>query len=169
MGPATALLIGPELAALLARPVSSNVASRDAAQRPHLARSLGLRVSEDGRHLTVFLSASTSAQLLADLRANGEIAVVVSEPATNRTVQFKSRDARVVPVLLDDLEHLRACRAAFADSIAELGFAREVAHTVLGAPDDDVVAVRFTPQHGFDQTPGPRAGQALDAAPAGPE
>lgn len=165
MGTATAQLIGPELAALLARPVSANVASRDAAQRPHLARSLGLRMSGDAQQLTVFLSASTSAQLLADLRANGEIAVVVSDPATNRTVQIKSRDAHLVQVQPHDLEHLRAHREAFAEAIAELGFLREVALTVLGAAEDDIVAVRCTPQQGFDQTPGPRAGQALEAGP----
>lgn len=162
MGTAAPLLIGPEQAALIARPVSANLATRDAALRPHLTRVLGFRLSPDGRGVTVFVPAPASTDVLADLRANGRVAVVFSEPATNRTVQLKGGDARVAPLQPQDLEHLRAYRDGFAEAIGALGFPRAVAQTVLGVPPEDIVAVHFTPQQGFDQTPGPRAGRALD-------
>jgi hypothetical protein len=31
---------------------------------------------------------------------------------------------------------------------------------------EDLVAVRFTPTAAFDQTPGPKAGEALESGPA---
>jgi hypothetical protein len=164
MGTAKPLLIGPEQAALIARPVSANVASRDAAHRPHLTRAIGFRPCADLQRVTVFLPAAASACVLDDVRANGQIAVVFSEPATDRTVQLKGSDARIVPVDASDREHLRAYAEGFADAIGELGFPREVAQTVLHAPADDVVAVQFTPCEGFDQTPGPGAGRPLEGA-----
>ena len=160
------LQIGPEQAALIARPVSANVATRDAARRPHLTRAIGFRLSADRRRVTVFLPAAASACVLDDVRANGQIAVVFSEPATDRTVQLKGSDASIAPVEADDLEHLRAYAEAFADAIGELGFARQVAQTVLHAPTTDVIAVQFTPCEGFDQTPGPGAGQPLEGTKA---
>lgn len=161
MGSAEPPLIGPEQAELLARPISANVASRNAALHPHLVRAVGFRISADLRCVTVFVPATAGAGVLADLRANRQIAVVFSEPATHRTVQLKGSDARIAPVGSGDLAELRSYREAFGDAIAELGFPRQVAQTILGFPADDLVAVHFTPQAGFDQTPGPRAGKAL--------
>ena len=150
MGSAKPLQIGPEQAALLlARPVSANVATRDAAHRPHLTRAVGFRLSADRRRVTVFLPAAASACVLDDLRANGQIAVVFSEPATDRTVQLKGSvraSSRWTP----------ATRSTCAPTSrrlptrsGELGFPRQVAQTVLHAPADDVVAVQFTPCEGL--------------------
>ncbi|MBP6778753.1 MAG: pyridoxamine 5'-phosphate oxidase family protein [Piscinibacter sp.] len=161
MGTAKPPLIGPEQAALLARPISANVATRDATHRPHLTRAVGFRLSADLRRVTVFLSASTSGSVLDDLRANRQIAVVFSEPATHRTVQLKGGDAIIAAAGPDDALHLRAYREAFGAAIGELGYPAQVAQTILEVTDIDLLAVHFTPQAGFDQTPGPRAGQAL--------
>jgi hypothetical protein len=161
MGTATPPPIGPALAALLARPVSANVASRDNGHRPHLTRAVGFRLAPDLQHLTVFLAASTSACVLADLRANGRIAVVFSEPSTHRTLQVKGSDAVMAPATPDDLVVLRAYWQAFTEEIGALGFGPRVAQTIFEFALDDIVGVRLTPQAAFDQTPGPRAGEAL--------
>ena len=153
--------IVPALAALLARPVSANVASCDDAHRPHLTRAIGFRLEPDQRQLTVFLAQSTSAAVLADLRANGRIAVVFSEPSTHRTLQVKGAEVFIAPALADDLAALHAYWQAFTEEIGTLGFAPRVARTMLSYPLEDIVGVRFAPQTGFDQTPGPRAGEVL--------
>lgn len=157
-------LIGPEQAALIARRVSVIVASRDAAHRPHLMRAVGRKLSADRSRVTVFMSASTSGQVLADLRANRLIAVVFSEPSTNRTVQLKGSDAVVAAPEPGDAALVQQFLALFIDEIGELGFPENVARTILTVTPDDLVAVHFTPLAAFEQTPGPRAGEALAAS-----
>lgn len=154
-------LIGPEQAALIGRRVSVIVASRDGAHRPHLMRAVGRKLSADLRRVTVFMSASTSAAVLADIRANGLIAVVFSEPSSNRTLQLKGSDAVVAPVEAGDDALVQHYLLNFIDELGGLGFDERVARTILTVAPGDMVAVHFTPGAAFDQTPGPKAGQPL--------
>ena len=154
--------IGPEQAALMTRRVSIIVGSRDAQLRPHVMRAVGCRLSTDRRRVTLLLTRAGSAQVLADLRDNGRIAVVFSEPSSHRTLQLKGVDAEVAPGGADAATLAQRYLQDFAAEIGQLGFAAEVAHTML-RHDDDLVAVSFTPCEGYDQTPGPQAGQALVA------
>lgn len=153
--------IGPEYEALIRRRVSIIAASRDAQNRPHLMRAIGCRLSDDRAELTLFMSSRTSVEVLADIRRNGQIAVVFSSPTTNRTLQLKGRDATVVPLAPGDEALVERYVDDFADEIAELGFAPIVAHTLFSHQRDEMVAVRFTPEAGFEQTPGPAAGTAI--------
>jgi len=89
--------IGPEQAELMGRRVSIIVGSRDAAMRPHLMRAVGCLLGEDRRQVTVLINQRAAEQVLADLRANGHIAVVFSEPTTHRTLQLKGDDAQLLP------------------------------------------------------------------------
>lgn len=163
--PTTTPLIGAEQAALMRRRVSIIVGSSDAHHRPHVMRAIGCRLADDLRAVTVFMTPSSSAQVLADLRSNGRIAVVFSEPSTNRTVQFKGSDATVMPVAPGDDALVDRYLRNFVDEIGGLGFRAEVAHAILGRRDaGDVVAVRFTPSAGYEQTPGPTAGDELASA-----
>ncbi|WP_119293031.1 pyridoxamine 5'-phosphate oxidase family protein [Azohydromonas sediminis] len=152
--------IGPAQAALMAGPVSIIVGSRDAALRPHLMRAVGCRLDEDRRRVTVLMSAAGSGEVLADLRANGMVAVVFSEPSSHRTLQVKGRDATVGPCGADDAAHAERHLRGFVDEIGHIGFAAVVAHTLL-AHQGDLVAVRFTVDEAFEQTPGPSAGEPL--------
>jgi hypothetical protein len=154
-------LIGSEQAALMARRVSVIVGSRDAQHRPHVMRAVGCRVSPDRRRISVFLIASSSQAVLADLRENGLIAVVFSEPTTHRTAQFKGSDAVVAPLEPGDADTVADYLQRFIAEIGQIGFTAEVARTMLGHAPDDLVAVHFTPSAGFEQTPGPTAGDAF--------
>jgi len=157
--------IGPEQAALMQRRVSINAASRDDQLRPHLMRAMGCRLSPALDEVTLFMSASSSTDVLADLRANGLIAVVFSEPSTDRTLQLKGRDARIGPLAHDDLPCVQHYIERFADEIAALGFDRDVAKTLFDHDGiDDLVAVSFRPLEAFEQTPGPNAGMPLVAS-----
>jgi hypothetical protein len=158
--------IGPEQAALIARRVSIIVGSSDAALRPHLMRAVGSRLSEDRRRLTLLLPDQRSRPVLDDLRANGRIAVVFSEPTTHRTLQVKGVDAVVGPIDDDALALAEQTLREFAIEIGQLGFAAEVAQTLLGH-EAELVAVHFTVAAAFEQTPGPAAGEPF-AAPASP-
>ena len=72
--------IGPEQAELIGRRVSIIVGSRDAALRPHLMRAVGCRLVADRRRVTVLIARERRRTVLDDLRDNGQIAVVFSDP-----------------------------------------------------------------------------------------
>ena len=152
--------LGPEPAALVERRVSIIVGTRDAALRPHVMRATGCRLSADRRRLRVLMPALSGADVLADLRANGRIAVVFSEPTTHRTLQVKGDDAVVDDLAPDEAALAATYRARFADEIALLGFGPVVADTILGR-DEPLAVIRFTIAEAFEQTPGPAAGERL--------
>jgi hypothetical protein len=157
--------IGPEQAALIARRVSIIVGTRDAAMRPHVMRAVGCRLSADRRRVTLLMPAHSSREVLADLRANGQIAVVFSEPTSHRTLQVKGDDAVVAPCGTADAELAERTAQGFAAEIGQLGLSADVARTIL-AHQNDLLAVHFTVAAAFEQTPGPSAGEPL-AAPQG--
>jgi hypothetical protein len=154
--------IGPEQAELMARRVSIIVGSRDAALRPHLMRAVGCTLGDDRRQVTVLISARGAESVLADLRANGHIAVVFSEPTTHRTLQLKGDDAQVLPCGSDGEAVAERHLGRFIDELAALGFGAQVARAVL-ARDGGLLALRFTVREAYEQTPGPQAGSALHA------
>lgn len=154
-------LLSPEHIALVDRGVSAIVASRDAALRPSVMRAVGSRISEDGRHITVYLRPSQSRQLLADIAATGHIAVVFSDPPSHRTLQVKATAARLRPAEAGDQAVLRRYLAAMQHAVGQVGYGPDYVAAMLAAPSHDLVAVEFTPEAAFDQTPGPRAGAPL--------
>jgi Pyridoxamine 5'-phosphate oxidase len=160
MNPGAPSPIGPEHAALIARGVSIMVGSRDSNLRPHLMRAVGCRLSADWRRATLLMPQGGGGQVLSDLRDNGRIAVVFSEPSSNRTLQLKGHDATVTPCGSDDAALAERYVQGFVAEIGKLGFAEEVARTILNR-DDAVVAVHFMIAEAFEQTPGPGAGEPL--------
>jgi hypothetical protein len=141
--------------------VSIQVAGRDAANETTVTRAVGCRVSGDRRCVTVFVSAAQSGALLADVRANGAIAVVFSQPTTHRAIQIKGTDATVVSLEPDDPHLIAAYRAKLGAQVAPLGFSEAFVRSLLSIAPGDVVAIAFTPCAAFLQTPGPKAGSAL--------
>jgi hypothetical protein len=154
----------PDLVAMMARGVSVIVAARDAGLRPSLMRAVGSRVEADGRDITVYLSRPQSRQLLEDLAANGHIAVVFSEPSTHRTVQLKASRVDMRGAGEADAAVLERYLRSMENEIRQVGFAPPLTRAMLAHRLQDVVAVRFTPEQAFDQTPGPRAGTPLEGA-----
>ena len=151
----------PDLVAIMARGVSVIVASRDAALRPSLMRAVGSRVEADGGDITVYLSRPQSRQLVQDLAATGHIAVVFSVPSTHRSVQLKASRVEMRNADAHDAPVLARYLASMEHEVQQVGFAPPLTRAMLAHRLDDVVAVRFTPEQAFDQTPGPRAGTAI--------
>ncbi len=162
------VLLNPEHIAMVDRGVSVIVASRDAALRPSIMRGVGSAISADGTQVTVFLRRSQSRQLMQDIEAGGGLAVVFSEPPTHRTLQLKARQASLRPASPTDQPQLARYLASMQCELAQVGYGPEFAAAMLSAPLEDVVAVQFTPESAFDQTPGPRAGIPLDVPKATP-
>ena len=157
-------LLDEDNAAFIQTGISIVAASRDDALVPSIARVSGCRVSEDRRAVSVFLPQSQAAELVADVRRCACIAVVFSRPSTHRTLQLKAVDARVRTTTSDDAAIVARYVDAFAREIALLGHSDEQARVMLEVGADDLVAIDFTPNAAFEQTPGPKAGSPLKAA-----
>lgn len=156
-------LIDASHAAFIQGAVGISIAACDRNNIPTLVRAIGCRVSSDRQRVTIFVSASQSAQLLKCIRDNSSVAVVFSEPSTHRTVQLKGADAVVSNLQEDEWEQVLAYRDAFVRELEPLGFHASMISALLTHPSADIVALRFTPSEAYSQTPGPKAGTPLRA------
>lgn len=158
---ATHCRIDEATAAFVQHFVSINIATCDAHNRPAVARAAGCRVGEDGNSLTLFLTSECNQPLLDNLRSNGQLAAVFSRPATHQTIQFKGNDAVVVPLTADDREAMRLYRESFMQELRGLGYPSSFCEAIISPLNDKYLAIRFTPEHAYSQTPGPNAGKKL--------
>jgi len=161
MATAMPTLLSPAHIALVDSGISAIVASRDAQLRPSLMRAVGTHISPDGQQVSVFLRPSQAGQLLADIAAGGPIAVMFSDPPSNHTLQLKATGARIRPAEPGDQAVLRRYLVAMQHCVGQVGYGPDYVAAMLAAPAQDLVAVEFTPEAAFDQTPGPRAGTPL--------
>lgn len=159
--PAAPSLLPADLIAMMDKGVSAIVASRDAAMRPSIMRAVGTHIDTQGREITVYVARSQSRQLIQDISSNGCVAVVFSKPSTHRSVQLKAGDARIRPATGADEPILQRYLRSMEQEIALVGHAPALTRAMLAHRLDDVVAITFTPQQAYDQTPGPRAGQSM--------
>jgi hypothetical protein len=155
----------PDCIAFLHGRVSIIAASSSAGREPHLVRAVGCRVDAAGERVTLLLASSHAGELLADLRANGRIAVVFSEPSTHRTVQLKGSDAEVVTAEDEHHRLLAGYRQRMLPELSIFGFNETWVRALLGCSGAELVAVRFTLTEAWLQTPGPKAGEPLREAP----
>ena len=116
----------------------------------------------EGRRLTVYLPVATSQTSLANLRDNGAIAVVLSQPLTHRTVQLKGRAEEIRPAREDEREEVLAFAAAFDAEVETIGLPPAMVRRRTKWPCH---AVTLAVSEAWEQTPGPRAGEPL--APGG--
>jgi hypothetical protein len=159
--PFTLTRLPAELLTMIERGCSVIVGSRDEQCVPSVVRALGSRVDPARGCITVYLWQPQAAQVLEDIAATGHLAVVYSQPSTHRTVQFKARRADIRAATAEDEATLLRYRAAMEEELSRIGFPPQVAQVLLRYTASELVAVGFEPELAFDQTPGPRAGQAL--------
>jgi hypothetical protein len=106
----------------------------------------------------VFLDAERASQTLANLKANGRVAMTIVHPVSVRSVQFKGTFRSEGSPSAEDVEWVQRGREEFSVSVALVGDPPEVIRN-LWLPD--AVRISFVVEHAFDQTPGPEAGKPL--------
>jgi hypothetical protein len=147
-----------ELGSLLKLGVSVLAATRDANMKPSIVRCGAARLGDEGL-VRVAVPLPEGARTLANLESTRVIALTAVLPTTYRTLQVKGRDARRIE--WSGLEEIViAHRAAFVEEVLAVGLARENAPVMWSTR---FVAIAFTPEEIFDQTPGPSAGLTLVA------
>jgi hypothetical protein len=141
--------------------VSYALSSRDAANRPSIAKASGCRISPDRLRLTLLVDQQLAADVVRDLRAGHPVAAVFSEPATHRTLQVRGLRAQVGAVTPADREHVRQHLEATVAHLVPLGYEEAGIRTYFAHQPEQLVAVSFVPVAAFEQTPGPGAGRRL--------
>jgi hypothetical protein len=131
--------------------------------RPVVCR--GLAAQHEAGRLLVIISAESGFEVLDAIRQNGRIAVNLTLPENYRSLSFMGDDAVVRGSgaawrpLVDERHQ------AFSDQLLRFGIPPEYTNAWYSAPDEHLVAVRFTPTQARNQTPGPGAGNAVQLIP----
>ncbi len=148
-------------AAFIQTGVSISLASCAPDGLPSMSRGLGCKLIDEGRQVGVFLRRSQSLALLDNIRSSGRIANVFSLPSSNRTLQLKGSDVRILPFAPEELPVIERHIADFVLEVVPLGMSEAVVRAILAYTPDDLVTVTYSPSAAFSQTPGPKAGTPL--------
>lgn len=143
---------------LLLAGVATVVATRDDRMRPSLQRGWGLAISEDGREVTVCVSAAPGSRMRENLESNGAVAITCSRPTTYQTVQVKGEVVAIGDLTSEQRAGAEAHADVFSREVEELGLPRGTGRRLF---DPDLVAVTVAVAVLYDQTPGPGAGARL--------
>lgn len=139
--------------------VAVGVATRSDDLKPAFTRGFGPEVSVDGRYVTLCVIAPPGSPSRANIEGNGSIAVVFNPPTAGRAVQFKGVVVDVREPGLADLERAERHLEAFAVEAEQVGAPPGNAQRLFMRAD--FLAVTFSIDELFDQTPGRRAGARL--------
>ncbi|MBS0582013.1 MAG: hypothetical protein JSS42_02810 [Proteobacteria bacterium] len=140
--------------------VSITVAGRNRRLVPSIAKAVGCRVEADGS-VALFLFVNLAETVFADVADNRQVAACFSRPSTNQTVQIKGSDARCEPAAPADIAAARRCLDLLSDDLTGLGFGIDLLEAFFWGDPEKLIALRFTPEAAFVQTPGPQAGSVL--------
>jgi hypothetical protein len=155
-------LLGEPLVAFVESGLSITVASRGERLVPSIAKAAGLRVAADRRSVSVLVFADAAEAVLRDIAHCAQVAVCLTRPSTNQTVQLKGRDARAQLATPQDVAAARTSIDGLIDDLLTLGFSRSMLEPFFWHDPADLLAVHFTPDGAFAQTPGPQAGRRLE-------
>ena len=128
---------------------------------PSMSRELGCELIDSSHQIGIFIRLSQSQELLGNIRSSGRVANVFSLPSSNRTLQFKGSDARIIPFAPENLPVIEGHIADFLLEVLPLGMSEAVVRAILAYQPDDLVSVVYSPCAAFSQTPGPKAGTPL--------
>jgi hypothetical protein len=162
------LAVNGEIAAFLRTESTVVVSAASPGGVPELCLGLACLIDADGRRLRAVFDQRSAGPLL-DLVAGGcdRVALVGSRPTDLRTVQVKGHGATLEPLPVSERAEVARVLAAMRIEFGRVGFGDPYASTLLDHDPAALVCIGFVPDAVFEQTPGPRAGQALGAAAEG--
>lgn len=158
-------MLDHQIASFIQSGVSITLAGCEPTRMPSMSRGYACKLIDHGRAIGIILPRTQAFEALENIRLSGRVAVAFSRPTTNRTVQLKGIDARVVPFDPADEPLVQKHVDEFVPEALALGTPEAMVRALLSYQRDDLVMVEFTPTSGFDQTPGPKAGHPLPSTP----
>jgi len=159
-GAGGAVTLPAELVELVESGVSIMVGTRDSRLRPEAVRAVGCSVGDDRRTLSIALNEATSRRTIANLEAGSSMAVTFNRPSDHRSMQMKGPCVGLRKGTAADEENVRRYLAAFTEALYLVGVSRAASRRVRGVP---CVVAQIEVRELFEQTPGPVAGNRLEA------
>lgn len=154
----TTAMIDRQLASFLESGLAIHVGTRDAQLQPWGARASAARVEDDGLHVLVFLPTLATPRLIANLEANGQVAVVFCRPNDDRCCQVKGILVQARPAASEDESFVATQWTALGQRLQDIGIP---AAGISGWQVWPATAIRLKLTALFDATPGPHAGAPL--------
>lgn len=148
-----------DLATFLQSPVMIIIGSHDAAGQPQVGRGHGALVDAVAGVVELLFSRWLWPGTAGNIAANGAIAVTFARPRDYAAYQIKGKATLLVP----EPRHVQAA-AAYDDAIRAALGAQGIPPPLIASwlSDRDPVVARIAVAEAFVQTPGPRAGLALE-------
>jgi hypothetical protein len=153
-------VLSRELVEFLEGPNSIVVATHDGKLHPEVTRGLTLRCTGDDT-VRVWLPARPAARAVANLALEKRIAVAVELPSLHKTRQLKGVVTAVRPAPDDRRALIDEAFAGFSAQCATIGVPPRLLERVVLWP---AVEIELRVDAVFEQTPGPGAGEPLEAA-----
>ena len=151
-------MIASELAGFLEGGVSIHIATRNSTLDPNGARVAAVKVDADGTHVTAYLPKIAAGPIVADLRANRQVALGFGRPSDDRACQIKGEFVHAEAAPTRDRKLVEQQWEAFLADLAQIGFP---AQATEGWKTWPAIAIRLRVTALFNQTPGPGAGAPM--------
>jgi hypothetical protein len=138
--------------------VSVVLATVDADGIPSCCRGVAVTSRDGFETLTIYVPATTAQETIANVATTRRVAVSATKPLSHQSVQVKgiTRGVRLAPA--SDEEFVRAKLGTFAEVLDQIGLPQRVTRSIAQWP---AFAIDISIEEIFDQTPGPKAGNAV--------
>jgi hypothetical protein len=156
---AVSVPITKELVEFLTSGVSILVATRDAKQRPEAVRGFAPSIASDRRHLDIIVPRGLGDRTIANVKANGKIAVAFARAIDNVSVQVKGTCRDMRPTNEADVALVDRYHAGYIEGLYLVGMPRSLTSRFRSLPGE-VLTIEVDAV--FSQTPGPGAGRRLE-------
>lgn len=151
-------MITAKLRSIVKEGLSVAVGTVDAEGFPACCRAFALTSTDDFETVTVFLPVATSQVTVANVATTRRVAITCSEPLTHNSLQIKGLMREVRLATAAEEPTVQRHLDGFAGILAELGLPEHITRSVNHWP---AFAIEVSVEEVFDQTPGPKAGAAI--------
>ncbi len=153
------MLIDGDLAAFLESPVMIILGTSDEYLRPQIGRGVGAMVASTEGRVDVTVSNRQWPMAVANVRANGKLAVTFARPHDYVSYQVKGR-ASVIDASPSHIASSRQYIAAVSAALVGLGLEDWVAAQWFS--DEEPLVLSLAVESIYVQTPGQQAGRTFD-------
>jgi hypothetical protein len=155
-------MIDEPMAAFIEGPVMIILSVADRMGRPTIARGVGARFEAQAGAIVVLVSRRQWPGLTGAIAPGGQVAVTFCRAADYTTYQIKGRVCLVEDADAEALDLAARYVRITGETLGGLGVGQALIDQWVHP--EDVVRLAFAPTAVFVQTPGPGAGQALEAS-----
>jgi hypothetical protein len=157
---AAASVISSELSAFIQSGIAVDLATVASGLHPIVGTALACRIEPTGT-VRVLMRKPANLALLDAIAQGGPVAVTFTRPRDHRSIQIKAKSARITSVHADDPPEVARQCAGLRDQLIGGGYSPAFSAAYVAYEPKELVAMEFSPDRIFVQTPGPGAGSEL--------